>query len=125
LAHAAPVATVIHMEDAEARMPESGKAKITFLARGANAFIGKLELDGGGKVPVHRDATEEFIHVLKGTGTISIDGVEYALRPGSTVYMPANAEVHYANGPDRLEAIQVFAGPEPAAKYDGWGPAER
>jgi hypothetical protein len=39
--------------------------------------------------------------------------------------MPANAEVHYTNGPDRLEAIQVFAGPEPATKYDGWGPAQK
>ena len=106
-------------------MPASAKAKITFLARGDNAFVGKLELDGGGKVPVHRDATEEYIHVLKGTGTISIDGVEHALKPGSTVFMPANAEVHYTNGPDRLEAIQVFAGPEPAAKYDGWGPAQK
>jgi quercetin dioxygenase-like cupin family protein len=125
LAHAAAPASVVHMEDAEARMPASAKAKITFLARGDNAFVGKLELDGGGKVPVHRDATEEYIHVLKGTGTISIDGVEHALKPGSTVFMPANAEVHYTNGPDRLEAIQVFAGPEPATKYDGWGPAQK
>ncbi len=119
-AYAAAPATVVHLEDAEARSPESKKAKITFLARGDNAFVGKLELDAGGKVPVHRDATEEYIHVLEGSGTISIDGVEHALKPGSTVYMPANAEVHYTNGPEKLVAIQVFAGPEPAAKYDGW-----
>jgi len=124
LAWAAPTPTVTQVDDAEARMPGSKKAKITFLARGQNAFVGKLELDGGGKVPVHRDDTEEYIHVLEGSGTISIDGVEHALKPGSTVYMPAGAEVHYANGPDRLEAIQVFAGPEPAAKYDAWEPVK-
>ena len=120
IAYAAPLATVVHLEDAEARMPPSGKAKITVLARGDNAFVGKLELDAGGSVPVHRDSTEEYLHVLAGSGTITIDGVDHAIKPGTTVFMPANAEVRYANGPERLEAIQVFAGPEPAAKYDGW-----
>jgi hypothetical protein len=36
--------------------------------------------------------------------------------------MPPNAEVEFRNGDAQLVAIQVFAGPEPAAKYDAWAP---
>lgn len=100
----------------------SGKASITELARGDNAFLGRLTMAGGGQVPVHRDATEEYIHVVKGGGVITIDGKEHAIAAGDTVFMPANAEVSFANGDGDLEAIQVFAGPEPAAKYDSWKP---
>ena len=55
-----------------------------------------------------------------GGGTITIDDKAHKIGPGTTVYMPANAKVTYQNGPDEIVAIQVFAGPEPAAKYDGW-----
>jgi hypothetical protein len=34
--------------------------------------------------------------------------------------MPPGALVSFENGPETLVAIQVFAGPEPAAKYDAW-----
>ena len=36
-----------------------------------------------------------------------------------TVYMPPDAKVRFENGPATV-AIQVFAGPSPAKKYDGW-----
>ncbi len=118
---AAPVAaTVVPLEAAPRRIAPSGKARVTFLARGLNAFVGLLEMDPGVKVPEHRDSTEEYVHVLEGTGTIVIDGVLYDVQPGTTIYMPANAKVSFQNGDAPLKAIQVFAGPEPAAKYDGW-----
>jgi len=44
---------------------------------------------------------------------------------GTTIYMPPDALVSFANGPHRLVALQVFAGPEPAAKYDAWTPVAR
>ena len=102
------------------RAAASGKAKVQFLAMGANAFIGRLELAPGAKVPEHRDATEEYIHVLEGKGVISVDGVKHEIGPGATVYMPANALVSYQNGDAKMVALQVFAGPAPAAKYDKW-----
>lgn len=77
-------------------------------------------MNGGGAVPQHRDETEEYIYVLEGGGTITIDGTASSLSPGSIVYMPANAEVSYENGPEPLVALQVFAGPQPASKYDRW-----
>ncbi|MFT4622782.1 MAG: quercetin dioxygenase-like cupin family protein [Myxococcota bacterium] len=112
--------SVVGLTSAPVRVAPSGTAKVYLLARGENAFIGRLELDAGAAVPEHRDPTEEFIHVLQGTGTLTMNGVPHVLGPGATVYMPANAEVSYANGPERMIAVQVFAGPGPADKYDAW-----
>ena len=115
-----PPAAVVAADAAERRTAPHGKASITILAQGVNAFLGRLELAPGAQVPRHRDATEEYVHVLSGSGTITIDGVAQAVGPGTTVYMPANVEVSYTNGEEQLVAIQVFAGPGPAQKYDGW-----
>jgi quercetin dioxygenase-like cupin family protein len=98
----------------------SGKARMTELARGGNVFMARLEMDPGAKVPEHRDATEEYIHILQGKGTIYIDGKAHQVAPGTTVFMPANAKVSFENGPESLVGIQVFSGPGPASKYDGW-----
>ncbi len=113
--------SVVALADAQVREPPSKKASITLLAQGEEAFLGKLTLAPGGKVTQHRDPTEEYIHVLEGSGVITIDGVEHTLSPGHTVYMLANAEVSYQNGDDVLVAFQVFAGPKSADKYDAWG----
>ncbi|MCA9651497.1 MAG: cupin domain-containing protein [Myxococcales bacterium] len=109
-------------EQAETRVSPNGKARVTILARGINAFVAKLEMEAGAAVPEHRDATEEYIHVLEGSGTMMIDDQEHALAPGATVYMPANATVSFQNGDSPLVGLQVFAGPEPADKYDAWTP---
>lgn len=118
----APAGKVTAAGQEESRSVGGGKARIDILARGQNAFVGRLTLRGGAAVPEHRDATEEYIHVLEGTGTLTMDGKAYEVGPGSTIYMPAKAQVSYVNGPKTMVAIQVFAGPEPAAKYDGWKP---
>ncbi len=111
---------VVTDAEAEHRTAPSGKAQIIKLATGKNAFLGKLEMAGGGKVPVHRDATEEYIYILEGSGVMTIDGKTFDVGPNTAIYMPANAEVSFEGGPDKLVALQVFAGPEPAAKYDAW-----
>ena len=36
------------------------------------------------------------------------------------LFMPANAEVSFQNGEAEMLALQVFAGPDPAKKYDAW-----
>lgn len=112
--------SVIALADAPEQVAPSGKAKIRHLARGENAYLGHLEMQAGAAVPEHRDATEEYIHVLEGTGTLTIDDQSYELKPGTTVFMPANAKVSYQNGDEKMVAIQVFAGPGPSAKYEGW-----
>ena len=49
-----------------------------------------------------------------------IDDEMYQVTAGTTIYMPANAKVRSENGDKELVALQVFAGPEPSQKYDGW-----
>lgn len=109
---------------AEAERRTKGAGEIYLLARGEQAFLGKLEMAPGGEVPEHRDATEEYIHILEGGGTFTIDDQTHAVGPGTTIYMPANAKVSFKNGDARLVAIQVFADPDPAAKYDAWQPVK-
>ena len=92
------------------------------LARGQNAFLGMLSMKPGAAVPLHRDSTEEYIFILEGTGTMMIDGVSYVVGPNSVIYMPAGAEVSFQNGDEPMVGIQVFAGPEPADKYNTWTP---
>lgn len=112
--------THVTLAEAERRTAPNGKGSIALLARGAEAFVGQLELEPLAEIPPHRDPTEEYIVVLEGGGTLLMDGKGYQLTTGSVVFMPANAEVSFANGPGRLVALQVFAGPESADKYDGW-----
>lgn len=113
-------AIVVHVDAAPKKTAPSGKAEVRLLAHGQEAFLGRLSMQAGGKVPTHRDATEEFIYVLEGSGTLTIDGQKHAIKPGTSIYMPANAEVSYQNGDAAFTALQVFAGPGPAAKYDAW-----
>lgn len=114
----APV--VLHRDGAPRRGNPLGTAIITPLARGGAAFVGLLTLAPGARVPEHQDPTEEYLYVLSGGGEVTIDGVVSDLRPGVAVLMPAGATVSYVNGPELTEVVQVFAGPGPADKYDGW-----
>ena len=64
--------------------------------------MGLLEMQAGAKVPLHRDATEEYIHILQGSGDITINGKTTKIQKGDTVYMPANAEVTFKIAISRL-----------------------
>jgi len=120
----AGAATVLALADAPRATAPNGKGTIAHLARGQNAYLGLLRMDAGGAVPAHRDPTEEYIHILAGAGTMTIDGVRYPVETGATIYMPAKVEVSFENGPQELVALQVFAGPAPAAKYEAWTPLD-
>lgn len=113
-------ATIVRLADAPRAVAPPKTAEIAHLARGENAYVGLLTLQPLAKVPVHRDATEEYIHVLRGSGRMTIDGATTPVGPGDTIYMPAGAEVSFENGDEELVGLQIFAGPAPAAKYDGW-----
>ena len=116
-----PQAVVGGQDRFRAQWAGSGKASITPFARGHEAFVGRLWLDAGAAVPEHQDETEEFLYILSGGGTLLIDGQAHEISAGHVVYMPAKATVSFSNGDQPLEALQVFAGPQSADKYDAWG----
>jgi quercetin dioxygenase-like cupin family protein len=111
---------VIPAADAPRRQAPNGKATVTMLAEGHNAFLARLEMQPGAAVPEHQDSTEEYVHILSGEGSVTIDGQAHPVAAGTTIYMPPGATVSFENGAQTLSAIQVFAGPEPAKKYDAW-----
>lgn len=102
------------------RVAPSGQASVSELAKGDNAFLGRLSLRPNAEVPAHRDATEEYIFVLEGSGRISIDGQMSQVQKGDTIFMAAGARVSFQNDDAPFVGIQIFAGPAPAEKYDGW-----
>jgi quercetin dioxygenase-like cupin family protein len=115
---------VVSDDRAEQRTVGGGKARIWKYVTGEEAFLGKMQIAPGASVPEHRDPTEELLYILEGGGTISIDGTEYPIGPNTAVYMPADARVSYVNGEEVTVAVQIFAGPGPAEKYEAWDPVE-
>ena len=115
------VAGIVTAEgERETRVSPSGKASIQILNRGANAFLGILTLQGGAKVPLHRDVSEEHIFVLEGTGSLFMEGKKTVIKAGDSILMPAGVEVRFENGEGTLVVVQVFAGTKSAEKYDSW-----
>ena len=46
---------------------------------------------GAGRLERHRHAPAEVYHVLAGTGVVTVDTERFAVRPGSTVFIPPGA----------------------------------
>lgn len=66
---------------------------------------------GGGRLCRHRRAQAEVYYVISGSGVVSIDGREYAVEAGSSVFIPEDAEHGISNlgGPgEELRFFYVF-----------------
>ena len=87
---------VLALQDALKLRSPTGTAHVQVLAHGQNAWLARLDMAPGAKVPEHADATEEYLFVLAGQGTVWIDGHASKTRPGTTIYMPAGAGVRAA-----------------------------
>ena len=107
-------------EGAGWKVSPSGQTRMLKMAEGKNAFFALLMLEPGAAIPFHRDSTEEYLLIMEGGGTLTMDGQAYTLKEGSVVYMHPNAEVAYLNGSRETFGFQIFAGPEPASKYATW-----
>ena len=113
---------VVSADAAPLKTAPHGKASVRLLSEGAqSAFVGMLHIEPGVTIPMHRDESEEFVYLLEGGGTISIDGVVSTVQPGDFVFMPAGSEVTFsATDASSSKALQIFAPPQSAAKYDSW-----
>ena len=112
--------TVVHDVEEEHIIPALGVAQYDELNDAYAALVPPAELFPA--LGALLEGTEEYLVVQEGSGTLTIDGVEHAIAPGTSITMPAGAEVSYVNGPQPFRALQVFAGPGPAAKYERWTP---
>jgi quercetin dioxygenase-like cupin family protein len=80
------------------------------LTPSAELTLGLARVPAGGGLSLHRHAQAEVYLVLAGTGVVSIDGTEHALRPGTSVFIPGGAEHGVrAAGEGELRFAYAFA----------------
>lgn len=80
--------------------------------------LGISVLPSGYSTPVHDHEAEELATVLAGTGSITIDGVEFPVGPGSVVLTPSRSRHITTAGPDGpLVVWWVYA---PAGSEGRW-----
>jgi putative monooxygenase len=72
-----------------------------------SGFGGVLRLAPGEFVAEHyHPYSEEFLHVIAGTLTMTLDGVDVALGPGDSLLVPINVRHRLVNvGPDEAHAV--------------------
>jgi quercetin dioxygenase-like cupin family protein len=70
---------------------------------------GVAELEPGGWLGLHRHTPAEIYYGLEGHGTVTIEGKDYDLAPGTAVFIPADAEHGVRNiGSGPLRFLYVF-----------------
>jgi quercetin dioxygenase-like cupin family protein len=69
------------------------------------------EIEPGGRLGWHTDATEETQYILAGSGKLFLeDGTTYAVGPGSVFVLPTGVRHDLANvGTETLRAVAFFA----------------
>lgn len=96
-------------------------------SNGVAAWAHAVDIDGA-RPHYHRRSTELY-YVLGGEGSVVLDGVEHAVRPGTLVHIPPGV-VPGARGPMRVLVIGIpdiadddlfFPGEPPAGEEHGSG----
>ena len=68
------------------------------------------EIEPGGHLGWHTDATEETQYIIAGTGELRTEDGNHVVGPGSVFALPANMRHDLANtGKDTLRAVAFFA----------------
>lgn len=68
------------------------------------------EIEPGGHLGWHTDATEETQYIIAGTGELRMEDGTHAVGPGSVFALPANVRHDLANtGSETLRAVAFFA----------------
>lgn len=72
--------------------------------------MGVSELGPGGWLGRHRHDPDEVYHLLEGRGTAFLDGIEYTVEAGSSLFIPGTTEHGIRNGDSTvLRFLYVFA----------------
>ena len=79
--------------------------------RGANQSSTIVyEIEPGGRLGWHTDATEETQYIIAGTGELRMESGNHTLGPGSVFVIPTNVRHDLANtGKETLRAVAFFA----------------
>lgn len=115
-----PVASVVHAGRIAPRIADEGQTRVVPITRGEKAYLGEFSLAAGVELKPRAREAEEYLYILTGSGVLTVDERSYLVGPRMGIYLPAGSEVGWINGPERLVAVQFFAGPGPSADYERW-----
>jgi quercetin dioxygenase-like cupin family protein len=77
-------------------------------ADGAPLGVDQITMWPGSAFPLHTHEGDHLLYVLSGTGALHVDGVDYVLREGDSVYVPANFP-HAVRGPADGSPVHILA----------------
>jgi mannose-6-phosphate isomerase-like protein (cupin superfamily) len=110
-------AQVFTLTDIIARQKEAHSSYYEFLRKPALS-VGLYRLAAKATDSQSPHGEDELYHVLRGHGTLQVDGEDTPVGPGSIVYVPAFARHRFHTITEELEVIVLFA---PAESRGGGG----
>ena len=96
--------TVLHLKEQIAYQP--GQVVSRTLAQNEALSVTLFSFDKGEEISTHESGGDAFVTCLDGVGRITIDGVNYELREGDSIVMPAR-HPHAVFGQEHLELLLV------------------
>lgn len=85
---------------------QDGQVVSKTLAQNDAVSITLFSFDKGEEISTHESGGDAFVTCLDGVGKITIDGVEYILRDGESIVMPAG-HPHAVYGEDKFKMLLV------------------
>ena len=96
--------TVLHLKEQVAYQP--GQVVSRTLAQNEALSVTLFSFDKGEEISTHESGGDAFVTCLDGVGRITIDGVNYELREGDSIVMPAR-HPHAVFGQEQFKMLLV------------------
>ena len=96
--------TVLHLKEQLAYQP--GQVVSRTLAQNEALSVTLFSFDKGEEISTHESGGDAFVTGLDGVGRITIDGVNYELREGDSIVMPAR-HPHAVFGREQFKMLLV------------------
>ena len=96
--------TVLHLKEQIAYQP--GQVVSRTLAQNEALSVTLFSFDTGEEISTHESGGDAFVTCLDGVGRITIDGVNYELREGDSIVMPAH-HPHAVFGQEQFKMLLV------------------
>ena len=96
--------TVLHLKEQIAYQP--GQVVSRTLAQNEALSVTLFSFDKGEEISTHDSGGDAFVTCLDGVGRITIDGVNYELREGDSIVMPAR-HPHAVFGQEQFKMLLV------------------
>jgi putative monooxygenase len=105
-----PTGAVLRPSEIKPRERGGGARTTPLVTRkvGSTSFInGITAFEGGAQIPLHKHNCEESVMILEGHAIAVLDGVEHALGPLDTTWIPADVP-HYFKNASATEPMRIL-----------------